>query len=112
MTISSLRLAGTVVIACIALAAFAVAGEPAVPAAVPARRPARLSPLEFKRRLVGPIMSIATPFAADLQVDHAAVTRMIRRALVEADEDVVLEAGFFHKGWTIYGLGDYALSST
>jgi len=52
-----------------------------------------MPPQEFKRRLVGPIMSIPTPFTADLQVDHAAVRTMIRRAIRHQCRAVGLTTG-------------------
>jgi dihydrodipicolinate synthase/N-acetylneuraminate lyase len=44
-------------------------------------KPPLMAPEEFERRLRGPIVSIPTPFSAEFEVDHAAVRRMIRRAL-------------------------------
>jgi 4-hydroxy-tetrahydrodipicolinate synthase len=41
----------------------------------------RLSPLEFKEKLRGPIVSIPTPFTADFRIDSAGLRRMIAMGL-------------------------------
>ncbi len=56
-------------------------------------KPAPLTPDEFKKRLVGPILVIPTPFKADLSIDHAAVRRMIEGALKHESKVVALTAG-------------------
>jgi dihydrodipicolinate synthase/N-acetylneuraminate lyase len=61
-------------------AAFGLsAGTRAMGVPVPGHR--SLAPDEFKHRLRGPIVSIPTPFTANLKVDDEAIGRMIRRAL-------------------------------
>ncbi len=53
-------------------AAFALA-----PLRLSAAGPVRLTPAEFKEKLRGPIVSIPTPFTADLKIDEAGLRRMI-----------------------------------
>jgi 4-hydroxy-tetrahydrodipicolinate synthase len=68
-----------------------------LPAAAPvAAAPAGTGPMppqEFKRRLVGPIFNIPTPFTRDLGIDFDAERRMIDRALKYDVGVVALTAG-------------------
>ena len=72
---------------------------PPAPAAPPraalaaGRRRTAFTPADFKRRLVGPILSLPTTFNADLSVDYEAVSRMVRRARRFGVEIFELTAG-------------------
>jgi 4-hydroxy-tetrahydrodipicolinate synthase len=51
------------------------------------------SPLEFKRRLEGPILSNPTPFKANFEVDYQAVRKIVQRALRYGIKIFALTAG-------------------
>lgn len=58
---------------------------------VPVRGP--MNPAEFKRRLVGPILSNPTPFKADFDLDYEGLRQIVRRALRHGIRIFALTAG-------------------
>jgi dihydrodipicolinate synthase/N-acetylneuraminate lyase len=52
-----------------------------------------LTPQQFKQRLVGPILTIPTPFTESGEIDFPGVQRMIRNALAHEATVVALTAG-------------------
>jgi len=56
-------------------------------------RRSSLTPMEFKERLRGPVVSIPTPFTATFQVDHAAVGKLIHQAQAHGMRIFDLTAG-------------------
>ena len=63
---------------------------------------APLSPVEFRRALRGPIVSIPTPFTADRRLDLGGLERMVRRALAQGIEWFELTAGDSQYSWLSY----------
>jgi dihydrodipicolinate synthase/N-acetylneuraminate lyase len=73
----------------------AISTFPITAIAKPSRRELKrpLDPQEFKRHLVGPILSLPTTFNEDLTVNHEAIHRMIGRAIRYGVPIVELTAG-------------------
>jgi dihydrodipicolinate synthase/N-acetylneuraminate lyase len=87
-----LRQAAATAVGISSIQAIPCSGRPQAPLADGARK-TPLTPLEFKRRLEGPILSNPAPFKANFEVDYQAVRTMIQRALRYGVKVFALTAG-------------------